>query len=182
MVDVTKKENNFKFGLYLGNEPICERIFSADVYNHATRTSVDIRELTGGFIKNFQKTLETKKPVVEFENYSFLKYYTDNSVDNSKLSKIRKPFKMGLYVNDFVIIEREFEVYNYNPAVRFSIDIVNIVNEIVFDIENHLKIVDSNYMNDDNLISNKYFMNLQKVKSLDKLERRKLLDKIYSFN
>ena len=53
-------ENTFNFGLYQGNQPLVERIFSADVYNPVIRYSVDIRDMIPNIISKLQKTLSRR--------------------------------------------------------------------------------------------------------------------------
>jgi len=90
--------------------------------------------------------------------------------------------KFGLYINDNPIVERNFYVDDFNPASRFSVDIVEIVNEIVEDIENNLKIHDVNHMWNDYDLINTYGIYIHQIRDLNRELRKKMLKNINNYS
>ena len=192
-----KHKNSFKFILKLENEVIIERIFNADVFNPVIRYSVDIRKQIFSIIKKLQRILSSKNLVYNesFNNntYYYLKYYKSISNNNEKFSSaLKKPpittqeingkilegveFKFGLYINKNLIVERIFLVDGYNPASRFSVELVSVVKEICNDIYYSLIEQDKNYMWDDYLLINTYGIYVNQIRELSKVERYNLLN------
>lgn len=189
-------ENNFKFVLYQGEDVITERIFTADNFNPVVRYSVDIRSMIPSIIQRLQKTLSRKNLNFKDHNYDFLELYKDQaSLEkpefNSKLTKpvvVKQNFsgktirgvecKFGLYINDNPIVERKFYVDNYNPASRFSLEIVSIVNEVCEEIFDSLKDNDVNHMWGDYVLINTYGLYVNQIRELSNQKRSELLENV----
>ena len=54
--------------------------------------------------------------------------------------------KMGLYINEKPIVEREFYVDGFNPVAKFSVDVLDAVNEVGEMILNKIKPSDEKYV------------------------------------
>ena len=189
-----KHENVFKFGLYQNGQPVIERIFSADNYNPVVRYSVDIRSLISGIIGELTKTLSRKNLSYNFLSYNNLEIYKARLKNDPKRvypSKLETPnyckfrkgsteffgveFKIGLYINNHPIVERNFGVEDYNPSSRFSKELVYVMDSITSDIEEHLKYADTDHMWDDNQIIKTYGFNIGLIRDLSKSKRQDLL-------
>lgn len=196
-------ENTFKFGVYQGNSPMVERVFSADVFNPVVRYSVDIRDMIPSIISKLQKTLsrrhldfiyESGKNVIgQDETYDLLSMYKgilDGKVPGYVNKLTRPPVvtqtinkktitgvecKFGLYINGNPIVERNFYVDNYNPGVRFSLDIVDTVNDITEEIFTKLKASDVKHMWNDYELINIYGIYIHQIRDLSKDLRAKML-------
>jgi len=194
-------ENIFKFGLYQGTQPIVEKIFSADIYNPVIRYSVDIRDMIPIIISKLQKTLSRRN--IQFiydigngKSYDLLSLYKktlDIKVEGYE-NKLSKPIvvnqfinkktitgvecKFGLYINENPIVERNFYVDNYNPASRFSTDIIEVVNEIVDDINLSLKTSDVNHMWADYDLIKVYGIYIHQIRELPRALREEMIKKI----
>ena len=201
-------ENTFKFIIYQNDSTVVERVFSADVYNPVIRYSVDIRDMIPSIIFKLQKTLsrrnlttlyargdsnETKGREPIYDLVAEYKNILDGKVDGYQNKLSRPPIvsqningkiisgvecKFGLYINDNPIVERNFYVDDYNPASRFSVDIVEMVNEIVDDIQTNLKNNDINHMWSDYDLINVYGIYINQIRELNKELRNKLLSNI----
>lgn len=204
-----KQENSFRFVLYLRNEKVSEKLFSADLYNPVVRYSVNIREMIPKIIGSLQDTLQTKSKDLSFvdkHKYNSLQFYKKicdiNELDYYKL-KVPAPFpktnytngvkphlqrggtefKFGLYINSNTIVERNFYVDNYNPEARFSGELIKVIDRIVENIEKYLINSDRNHMWDDYKIINTYSLNIQQVRELSRERRDEFLRRVgdYSF-
>ena len=198
-------ENTFKFGVYQGGSAVCERIFSANVFNPVIRYSVDIREMIPSIIGKLQKTLSRKNINCYYErgyfhegdnignDYNLIALYKktlDGKVPGYVNKLTRPPViskfinnktitgvecKFGLYINSNPIVERNFYVDQYNPASRFSLEIVETVNDLADDITNHLKRFDVKHMWHDYELINTYGIYIHQIRELSKDLRRKML-------
>lgn len=202
-----KQEHNFKFGIYIRNEKIIEKIFSADLYNPVVRYSVNIRDMIPSIIGDIQNLLQTKSEDLQFENeiwknsLVFYKKMCDiNNLDYFKLkvpnqvqknnfingksypSKSGTEFKFGLYINSNPIVERNFYVDNYNPESRFSIDIYELVCDIISRLEKYLIKSDVSQMWDDYKLIHTYDLNIQQVRELSREKREEYLKRTGDFN
>ena len=194
-------KNTFKFVIYQGRNVISERVFSADCFNPVIRYSVDIRSIIPEIIQRLQRTLSRRNLIYNkidekaFVNYNFLKEYQDVCYDfKVRAEKLRKPFyikkeingkivkgtecRFGLYINNNPIVERDFTVDLYNPAIRFSYEIVESTRDLVEYIENYLKETDVKHMWDDYDLIGSYGIYINQIRDLSFKRRKELIENI----
>ena len=196
------KENVFKFSLYQENVLLGEKIFSADLFNPFTRYSVNIRSMLPKTITKFQKVLSKKKYDVVFDvgngkQYDFfhhnqnylnslprqvkedLKYHPETKVYQIENKTIRGvECKLGLYINDNPIVEREFYVDGFNPISRYSWDVLELVIETADKIFKIIKTEDIHNMWDDYDLINKMGLNINQIRELPPTRRYALLNRL----
>lgn len=207
-----KHQNVFKFGLYridkangviVDTDTVMERIFSADSFNPVVRYSVDIREKISGIISKLSKTLSRKNLSYNIQGYNNLTWYSDTIKSYHKKrvlvpSKLQQPenvkfskgtqefygalFRIGLYINNHPIVERDFGVTDYNTSARFSKEVLDLVDGIASDIQNHLYKVDINHMWDDYDIINTFGLNIGQIRELSKEKRQNLLRNLNNYD
>lgn len=200
--------NLFKFGIYLGNEPISERVFLGDDFNQVTMYQIDIRRIIGSIQRKVQTVLSTTNLTYNVNGYNTLEYFKKmnkdyrystlespeektitvnkkvyNKEDNKSIieEKVYKgvEVKIGFYLNDKTIFERNVYVNRFNPKSRFSNEMYEVVYEIVDEIRNKIKNDDNNQMWEDFDLINNYNLHISQVRELSKEERSKLLYRIY---
>jgi glycyl-tRNA synthetase alpha subunit len=182
-------ENNYKLGLYLlteNSKPVYERIFSADQFNPVTRYAVNVKDYMKQVIKQLQGILSSQKTeaviygknifterrkIVDSKMYKNL---IDGIIKNNSIGE----FKIGLYINNNPIIEREFSVYNYNSKTRLSGELMECLNDVTQEIEEVIKESDQNRMWEDYIIISKYNMDIKEVRNLSIQDRSKYLKRI----
>lgn len=189
----TQKSSDFKFVVKQGNDIIVEKIFNADCFNPVIRYSVDIREIIPSITQRLQNVMSRRNLNYVSHGYNSLKYYKELiDVYNLENNKLVKPHytkythngktikgvecKFGLYINDNPIVERKIYVDNYNPACRFSTEIVELVNEIVGEIYESLKELDVDHMWGDYILLNTYGLFHNQIRELSKNKRNELVD------
>ncbi len=189
----------YRFVLYLNDQVIAEKVFPAYLYNHYTRFNLDIRPISPEIIKSFQHVLSNKDEQIAFDLYEYnllghYKEYNDHflksesklvtnpngKMENGRYVNEFEKFRFVLYINNKHIIERNFSVYNYNPKVRFSVDLVDTFDEAVEKVKGYIKKKDLNNMWEEFTIMNNYNMTVDKIRVLSKEEREKLLSKLSS--
>ena len=207
MSEKKSHENSFKFSLYQENDLVIERSFSADVFNPMARYSVNIKEIIPSIIQRLQKLLSKRDATYKVdygdEAYDLLGNYQTSIKVNKNFSqnKLTIPeaksvditdgkgnvlktitgveWKFCFYINNNMIVERLLYVDKYNPAIRFSTEIVDTVNEITEDIFEIIKKNDVNNIWDDFNIINAYgFSHINNVRELTKEQRQLYLKNI----
>lgn len=199
--------NVFRFSLTQGDELLCETMFNADKFNPFTRYSIDIRDILPRIITKLQKTLSKKSYDVEMDvgfdinnesiEYNFFGYYQKminlypkewrNGMYYNPKSEVRKteyktirgvPCKMGLYINDNLIVEREFFVDGFNPVSKQSLDVLDVVSDISETIENKIKVSDIKNMWDDYDLINFMGLSINQIRELHPTRRVDLLRRV----
>lgn len=198
-----EKSNNFqnlyKFGIYSDNEIISERVFSADEYNQVVKYQIDVRSMINNIQKRIQRVLSSSNNDLHFNfngYYDTLKYFRDknskygyNNLDtleersitiNDKVYK-GSEIKIGIYLNANPIFERSLYINKYNPNSRFSIELYEVVYDIVQEIKEKIKKDDEKLMWEDYDLMNHFnYVHISQIRELSNEERSKQLYKIYS--
>jgi hypothetical protein len=189
-------KDQYKFGLYLNDNPILERVFRADVYNVKSRT-LNLKDVANDMIKGFRDILSSKDSNLTIDKY--LKTYKDGvkffGLTNSEDKSVRVPltsqqeslnntngyylntdenFKYILYYNDNYVIERNFCIKNYNPNARFSSDLTNYFDDIVQYIEAHIKQKDSDFMWGEYNIRNRHGFDIDTIRQFNAEQKEKM--------
>jgi hypothetical protein len=192
--------------------PIVEKLFDADCYNHATRFSVNIFDYLVPFRHSLIKVLSSKSLGINFVDfeYNHLELYKNNIYDlkdfKSKLDKTKpNHFKFGLYITSKEngkfksIVERIFsdtyikeddngykktiESFKYNPESRFSLELMNCINDIIQTIKDEIKKSDMELMEEDKIVCDKFGISLKEIRLLTKEERKeKIREAIKTMN
>jgi hypothetical protein len=203
-----KEYNNvFKFSLTQGNVLLCEKIFDADNYNPFTRYSIDIRDILPKAITRLQKTLSKRnydvlvevgqdesgsEMIIDLNDHyekminwfpelwrNDLRYNPQLIIQQIEQKTIRGvPCKMGLYINENPIVEREFFVDGFNPIAKNSIDLIEVVVDITDNISNKIKKNDIKNMWDDYDLINYLGLTINQIRELTSYKRDELLRRI----
>ena len=86
--------------------------------------------------------------------------------------------KIGFYINDKTIVERVFYVDGFNPTARWSIDIVDTVDEIADTIFNQIKRSDVRNMWDDYDMINVMGLTINQIREFNLPKREEMLRKL----
>lgn len=185
----------FRFVLYQNNVLLYERIFDGGVISPYTRNSVDIRKDLFGIIKKIQNVLSKntydtqylvkEKVVYDFDEYNekLLSLYGQAYNPEVVIKKIEDreirgvPCKLCFYINENLIVERNIYVDKFNPDSKNSCDLVETLNEIVFDLEKTLIKKDVSNIWDDYDIIKKTNMSIHQVREISPRERKMILSR-----
>lgn len=182
-------KNHFKFSLSFNKQPLIERIFDADCYNQSVRYSIRIqdwnKQITSDLRDVFTKNNKELSFVLnEYELNKVLKNileYKNNEqiLELSKLERnhVNSGFSYKLSINNNTIIERDFSVQGFNINSVFSSNLLQVVNEWVFRIQNRIKAADEQQMWEDYDLIAEYNITSKEVRELSDIERR---NKLYS--
>lgn len=188
----TSKKVNYKFGLYIGNHIVSERIFDADVYNPANRYKVELRPLSQRIIAEFRNILSTPNQYLNFKasvgvdvnkqrrTYRLNEY--NYAFDNEDVSG--EAFKYALKIsdsskeNDDFVIERNFAAKNFNRNSLNSLNIVQKVDDWAYDIQDIIKRKDESQMWDEYELLNKTQLNISDIRNLSVDAKEELLFKV----
>lgn len=192
-------QNQFKLSLYQGDILLAERMFNADQFNPFTRYSIDIRDILPRAISKMQRMLSKRSYVTRVdENLDLYQYaqrlinsypikyksslrYSPKSIvyhiENKTIRGVE--CKVVLYINDKTIVERVFYVDGFNPVARWSVDVVDVVNEITDTIEAKILRTDIKNTWDDYDLINVVGMNVSQIRELPLYKRRSILSRIH---
>lgn len=190
--------NDFKLSLYQEDVLLSEIIFSADDFNPFTRYSIDLRELLPKHISNLQRLLSSKNFDCDiyglYDNYKINKKIINSYPKYIRNDMVYKPqnkryviddmvitgveCKIGFYINDNPIIEREFYVNGFNVKSRYSVELYDEMTYISNVIKNHIKNNDIKNMWDDYDLINYRGMNINQIRELNTYTRNRLLNSI----
>ncbi len=190
-VNNLKNSNQFKLGLYLNGNVVCETIFDADCYNPYVRYSVDIRRDLNEILNNFKRILSKDNnsdlnfKYLDYDFFEFNKNQIKKYDDNIKKYFTFRPtknieFEFVLYINENTVVKRLFNVAKLKYDSFYSIDIVNYMLEIKNNIEKQLRENDINMMWEDYDLINRYNLNIQQIRELSDRDRKSMLYKIYN--
>lgn len=196
--------NLFKFSVTQGDILLCEVMFDGNKFNPFTRRSINIRDILPHAIIKLQKVLSRRSYDVIFDvgldsdseekSYNLLKYhqtmiskYPQQFRKNMYYSptpiikKIEKrtirgvECKMGLYINDNPIVERQFYVDRFNPIAKHSLDVTYTVSDITETIREKIKRNDIKNMWDDYDLSDMKGLSITQIRELSIGNRQFLL-------
>jgi hypothetical protein len=188
----TTKKVNYKFGLYVGENIVSERIFDADVYNPANRYKVELRPLNQRIIAEFRNILATPNQYLTFKisvgadannqrrtyRLNEYRYASENEEVSAETFKYALKISDSSKESDDFIIERNFSVKNFNRNSLHSLNIVQKVDDWAYDIQDIIKRKDQNQMWDEYELLNKTQLNISDIRSLSVDAKEELLFKV----
>ncbi len=154
----TTKKTRFEFLLYINKKNIiCQRYFDVDNYNDSFRYSSELgtlmHELTGmkmynggvlgmGKIPNHLKKLSNN---FLWDNYNPHKKQTKDEVFVQNIFEKPDDFQFEIKVDGKVIAVSTFSGNYFPPRVRYQVDILEIIPEIVSEIRHYININTQKY-------------------------------------
>ena len=202
-----ENSNVFRFSLHQGETLLCEKIFDADQFNPFTRYSIDVRDILPRAITRIQKTLSRRGYDVmletgknddgEMQTYDLFGYRQDmintyprewrNDMRYNPQAVVQKieektirgvPCKIGLYINENPIVERDFYVDGFNSVALVSLDIVNVVTNIAESMESKIKRNDVRNMWDDYDLINYRGLTINQIRELHPAKRAEMVRRL----
>jgi hypothetical protein len=201
---MTERDNNkFRFSLYQEDVLLCEEMFDADQFNPLTRYSIDIRDILPRAITKLQKVLSKKNydtavsdeldlyqynqkmiNAYPYEQRYAMKYnpksityqVVDSNGDNKTIKGVE--CKIGFYINEKPIVERVFYVDGFNPVSRLSLDVVEVVDEIIDQIFSKIKSSDLKNIWDDYDLINVGGYSINEIRDFTYSRRNDILRRI----
>jgi hypothetical protein len=118
--------------------------------------------------KKYSDYYSTNKPKLSKDNvvYHLTKLNTNENISG---------FSYTLYINNNIVIEREFSVENFNVESLFSVELINYINNLVNKIKERIKNNDNNQMWDDFDIIKEYNLTSKEVRELSEEDRKSKL-------
>jgi len=108
-----------------------------------------------------------------------MRYNPQSVVQHIEQKTIRGvPCKIGLYINENPIVEREFYVDGFNSVAKQSLDIVYVVTDIAEKIEEKIKRNDIRNMWDDYDLINYRGLSINQIRELHPAKRAEMLRRL----
>ncbi len=160
-----------------------QRLLSADEYETQFSISDKNEELDETIYdfksyREYQVSLYPEKMQWHFDEPEHtLEHKIIDNMGNERIMRGTE-FKMGLYINNKVIVERTLYVNNYNPDAKVSMDLYYVVSNICNMIINYLKKSDIKYQFDDEDIKTKFNLTQYQLNELTPEKRREYVYKL----
>jgi hypothetical protein len=154
---------------------------SYDVFVDTGRIDTnDVDSENGGYdLLNYYENMINSYPR-EWKNS--MRYNPQTIIQQIEQKTIRGvPCKIGLYINENPIVEREFFVDGFNLVARQSIDLTNSVVEIADLIFEKIKKSDKKNMWDDYDLINYRGLSINQIRELPNYKRQEMLRKINKY-
>jgi len=174
------QENYLKLSLYQENVLFYEGIIDNTQFHPQVKKNIDIRSLLPDAIRSLQKVLSKRKcdfilPTGKHTHYNnehevinHLMRMGCNNLDYNPVVVEKKimgrvytgvEFKLGFYLNDKTIVERDFYVNGFNPMSRYNVEVTYQCNDILNNIVSYIKMIDINNICDE--IKSQEYLNSQ---------------------
>ena len=173
-------DNIYKLVVSINNRPVNTRCFEASCYNPPTRFTIDIKKPIYKYM-SFLKTVLTKQELsLYYSNAELFKIIPKEELQQHPKSV---EFKLALYLNDDIIIERVDKIENnFNPLSLYSENLNSAIVDIVSYIQTIIHDQDIRFMAENTELIVNYGLNIWEIKALTLEGRRQKLDAIKSKN
>lgn len=115
---MNKMERDFEFLLTLGNNIVCQRLFSVPNFNEKTLKSLELYDEIKFICLDMVKELKNKNAEYLLENSE---YFLNN--DYVEVNDLGERFSLKLSYKNNPIMERIFDSEYFHPKVRYAVDI-----------------------------------------------------------
>lgn len=128
----------YEFYLYINNNIVCQRYFQLKGYNDKVLKSMELKELIETVASIVQKDLENKTRDYLYQHYN--PYDTQKSEDIQRIDIYENEdvFDVEIRVNEKIIAKKRFTGNVYPPKVRYSVNIKELIPEIISTIQDTL--------------------------------------------
>jgi hypothetical protein len=187
------QESRFKLKLFIGDELdlVYEREFDGGCYYPLAKNEINIKSLLPSMLKSLESLLKTDSEYLNFmcNGYDLLKEYKNvlKTVGGNFKSKIDKPkntiakikdftvsgvkFNLSFFINENLIVERTLYLNEYNPSVRFSADLGELMDGFIYEIKTYIKNIDMSYQWQDYEIYERNFNNFEFLSDIEKISK-----------
>jgi hypothetical protein len=128
----------YEFYLYINENIVCQRFFQLRGYNENVLHSLELKELIDTVAKTVQKDLESKTR--DYLYLHFNPYDVQNPEDIQRINIFENEdvFDVEIRVSDKIIAKKRFTGNVYPPKVRYSVNIKELIPEIISTIQETL--------------------------------------------
>ena len=118
----------FEFLLSLEGHIVCQRFFNVRDHVDQARRSLDLHYYIKNICEDFMEDLKIKSSNYLCENQNYI--LNMESVESDE-TKEKEHFLMEIKLGDDVFIQRIFPAYYYHPKVRYTVEILSDLTDIL---------------------------------------------------
>jgi hypothetical protein len=128
----------YEFYLYINENIVCQRYFQLRGYNENVLHSLELKELIDTVAKIVQKDLESKTRDYLYSHFNPYDVQKSEDIQRINVFDNEDVFDVEVRVSDKIIAKKRFTGNVYPPKVRYSVNIKELIPEIISNIQETL--------------------------------------------
>lgn len=144
----TTEQPRFEFSLLINNNLICQRLFDVKGYNHQVKESLELREMMRDIVGINTNDLGAMGIIPSFLKKKSLEYlwgyydpYRPQKTEEILYKNVNEKidnFQFEVKVDGEILAVATFSGNQFPPKVRYSVDIRELIPEIIQEIKYYL--------------------------------------------
>lgn len=128
----------YEFYLYINNNIVCQRFFQLKGFNEKVLKSIEIKELIDQVAGIVQRDLENKTRDYLYSHYNPFEPQDPETIQRGNIYENEDVFDVEIKINDKIAVKKRFTGNVYPPKVRYSVNIKELIPEIISTIQENL--------------------------------------------
>lgn len=128
----------YEFYLYINENIVCQRFFQLKGYNEKVLKSIELKELIDKVAEIVQDDLENKTRDYLHQHYNPYEPQMPEDIQRIDIYENEDVFDVEIKINDKSIAKKRFTGNVYPPKVRYSVNIKELIPEIISTIQDTL--------------------------------------------
>lgn len=128
----------YEFYLYINENIVCQRFFQMKGYNEKVLKSLELKELIDKVAEIVQKDLENKTRDYLYSHYNPFEPQDTETIQRINIYDNEDVFDVEIRIHDKIVAKKRFTGNVYPPKVRYSVNIKELIPEIISTIQEKL--------------------------------------------
>lgn len=128
----------YEFYLYINDNIVCQRYFQLRGFNEKVLKSIEIKELIDRVAEIVQTDLENKTRDYLYQHYNPYEPQNPEEIQRINVYDNEDVFDVEIRVNEKIVARKRFTGNVYPPKVRYSVNIKELIPEIISTIQDTL--------------------------------------------
>ena len=128
----------YEFYLYMNDNIVCQRYFQLKGYNDKVLKSIELKELIDTIASTVQKDLENKTRDYLYQHYNPYEKQNSEDIQRINIFESEDVFDVEVRIHDKIVAKKRFTGNVYPPKVRYSVNIKELIPEIISTIQEKL--------------------------------------------
>lgn len=128
----------YEFYLYINDNIVCQRFFQLRGFNEKVLKSIEIKELIDRVAEIVQTDLENKTRDYLYQHYNPYEPQNPEEIQRINVYDNEDVFDVEIRVNEKIVARKRFTGNVYPPKVRYSVNIKELIPEIISTIQDTL--------------------------------------------
>jgi hypothetical protein len=128
----------YEFYLYINNNIVCQRFFQLKGYNDKVLKSIELKELIDDVVEIVQRDLMNKTRDYLYSHYNPFEPQDPETSQRINIYENEDVFDVEVRIYDKIVAKKRFTGNVYPPKVRYSVNIKELIPEIISTIQEKL--------------------------------------------